>query len=62
MRILDIAAGGGRYVLETMRDMPDIPIGAALRDYKQENVDAVRALADELNVDGAVHRAPRRRV
>jgi putative methyltransferase len=34
--------------------MPGIPIGATLCDYKQENVDAVRALADELNVNGAV--------
>ena len=54
VRILDIAAGAGRYVIETIRDMPDIPIGATLCDYKQENVDAVRALADSLNVDGAV--------
>jgi hypothetical protein len=54
VRILDIAAGAGRYVIETIRDMPEIPIGATLCDYKQENVDAVRALADELNVDGAV--------
>src|SRR5438093_10242494 len=34
--------------------MPEIPIGATLWDYKQENVDAVCALADELNVNGAV--------
>jgi len=54
VRILDIAAGAGRYVIETTRDMPEIPIGATLCDYEQENVDAVRALADELNVDGAV--------
>jgi hypothetical protein len=54
VRIVDIAAGAGRYVIETIRDMPDIPIGATLCDYKQENVDAVRALADILNVDGAV--------
>src|SRR5215471_18417863 len=30
VRILDIAAGAGRYVIETMRDMPEIPIGATL--------------------------------
>jgi len=54
VRILDIAAGAGRYIIETIRDMPEIPIGATLCDYKQENVDAVRALADELGVDGAV--------
>src|SRR5215831_13525233 len=54
VRILDIAAGAGRYVIETIRDMPKIPIGATLCDYKQENVDAMRALAEELNVNGAV--------
>jgi SAM-dependent methyltransferase len=54
VRILDIAAGVGRYVIETMRDMPEIPIEATLCDYKEENIAAVRALADELNIDGAV--------
>jgi SAM-dependent methyltransferase len=54
VRILDIAAGAGRYVIEAIRDISQIPVRAMLCDYKQENVDAVRALADELNVDGAV--------
>jgi SAM-dependent methyltransferase len=45
VRILDIAAGGGRYLLETIRGLPEIPMTAVLRDYKQENVDAVRRLA-----------------
>ena len=50
VRILDIAAGAGRYVLETMRDLPEIPLSAVLRDYKQENLDAARRLATELGV------------
>ena len=54
VRILDVAAGVGRYVIETVRDISEIPIAAILCDYKQENVDAMRALADELNVNGAV--------
>ncbi len=54
VRILDVAAGPGRYVIETIRAMTEIPIHATLCDYKQENVDAARALADELNLDGAV--------
>jgi len=54
VRILDIAAGAGRYVIETIRALPEIPVGATLCDYKQENVDAARSLADELNLDGAV--------
>jgi alpha-beta hydrolase superfamily lysophospholipase/SAM-dependent methyltransferase len=54
VRILDIAAGAGRYVIETIRVLPDVPIAATLCDYKQENVDAARLLADELNLNGAV--------
>src|SRR5256714_5476399 len=45
VRILDVAAGGGRYLLETMRTLPEIPMTALLRDYKLENVEAVRKLA-----------------
>jgi alpha-beta hydrolase superfamily lysophospholipase len=50
-RILDIAAGAGRYVLETMRALRDIPISAKLRDNRQENVDAARALAEEFGLE-----------
>ncbi len=50
VRILDIASGAGRYVLETMRTLPAIPISAVLRDNEQENVDAARALAAEFNL------------
>jgi SAM-dependent methyltransferase len=54
VRILDIAAGAGRYVIETIRNISEIPVHATLCDYKEENVQAVRALADELGVNGAV--------
>ena len=54
VRILDIAAGPGRYVIETIRSLPEIPIAATLCDYKQENVEAARALADQLNLNGAI--------
>jgi alpha-beta hydrolase superfamily lysophospholipase/SAM-dependent methyltransferase len=50
VRIVDIAAGGGRYVLETMRALPEIPMTALLRDYKQENVDAATRLARNLDL------------
>ena len=50
VRILDIAAGGGRYVLETMCALPEIPMTALLRDYKEENVDAARRLAGDLGL------------
>ncbi|MFO1513759.1 MAG: class I SAM-dependent methyltransferase family protein [Verrucomicrobiota bacterium] len=45
VRLLDIASGPGRYVLETVRDLKHIPITATLRDYKPENVEAARRLA-----------------
>jgi len=54
IRILDIAAGGGRYVIETIAALPEMSISAILCDYRQENVDAARALADKLNLNGAI--------
>ena len=54
VRILDVAAGAGRYVIETIHAMPGIPIAATLRDYKEENVAAARALADEFNLNGQI--------
>jgi len=50
VRILDVAAGGGRYLLETMRSLPTIPMTAVLRDYKQENVNAATRLAVEFGL------------
>ena len=50
VRIVDVAAGGGRYLLETMRALPEIPMTALLRDYKPENVDAARRLAIEFGL------------
>ena len=54
VRILDVAAGGGRYVLETIKSLPDIPMAAVLRDYKPENVEAVRALAVQLGLENVI--------
>lgn len=50
IRILDLAAGVGRYVLETMQALPELEISAVLRDNKIENVEAARALAAEFNL------------
>lgn len=50
VRVLDVAAGGGRYLLETMRNLSAIPMTALLRDYKQENVDAAARLAAEFGL------------
>ncbi|MEY2501515.1 MAG: hypothetical protein QOI07_1849 [Verrucomicrobiota bacterium] len=50
VRILDVAAGGGRYVLETMQALAHIPMTAVLRDYKEENVRAITRHAAELGL------------
>ncbi|HEV3083869.1 MAG TPA: bifunctional alpha/beta hydrolase/class I SAM-dependent methyltransferase [Gemmataceae bacterium] len=50
VRLLDIASGPGRYVLETMRQLAHIPMTAMLRDYKEENLAAARRLAQELGL------------
>jgi alpha-beta hydrolase superfamily lysophospholipase/SAM-dependent methyltransferase len=50
VRILDVAAGGGRYVLETMQALRHIPMTAVLRDYKEENVRATAQRAAELGL------------
>src|ERR1043165_5842468 len=48
--IVDVAAGGGRYLLETIGSLPEIPITALLLYYKQENVDAATRLAHDLGL------------
>jgi SAM-dependent methyltransferase len=52
VRILDAACGGGRYVLETMAALRDIPASAVLRDYKQQNLDVAEKLRAQLKLDG----------
>jgi SAM-dependent methyltransferase len=47
VRLLDIASGPGRYLLETIR-ASNVPVTALLRDYRQENLSAGRALARRL--------------
>jgi alpha-beta hydrolase superfamily lysophospholipase len=50
VRLLDIASGPGRYVLETIRRLGPIPITAVLRDYKPENRAAAIRLRDQLGL------------
>src|SRR5450432_1100470 len=54
VRLLDIASGPGRYVLETIHKMRDIPVSAVLRDYQQPNLDAATKLRDELGLRDVV--------
>jgi alpha-beta hydrolase superfamily lysophospholipase len=50
VRLLDIASGPGRYVLETLHKLNTIPASAVLRDYKQENLDAAARLRDQFGL------------
>jgi alpha-beta hydrolase superfamily lysophospholipase/SAM-dependent methyltransferase len=51
VRIVDIAAGPGRYVLEAMNDLSHLDVSALLRDNTQSNLDDGRQLAARLGVE-----------
>jgi len=61
LRILDIAAGGGRYLLETVKRFQDRPLQVTLRDRDRDpaNLDAARTLARELGLESRVRAEPR---
>jgi alpha-beta hydrolase superfamily lysophospholipase len=50
VRLLDIASGPARYVLETIHELRGIPVSVTLRDYRQENLDAAAELRDRLGI------------
>lgn len=50
MRLVDIAAGPGRYVLETLKTLSPLPIAALLRDRDPANLEIGGRLARELEV------------
>jgi alpha-beta hydrolase superfamily lysophospholipase/SAM-dependent methyltransferase len=56
IRILDIAAGAGRYVLETMRSLPGVSIDATLCDNAAANLEAARALAASFGLENVIVR------
>lgn len=47
VHVVDIAAGHGRYVLDAMREHPDIPATGLLRDFSAANVEIGRRLIAE---------------
>jgi len=51
VRVLDVAAGHGRYVLEALEACPIRPERVLLRDYSDINVDAGRALIRAKGLD-----------
>ena len=54
IRLLDVATGHGRYVLETLDRLRQIPIAAELRDWDQKNVDAARQMARDMEIEHVV--------
>jgi alpha-beta hydrolase superfamily lysophospholipase len=54
VHIVDIAAGAGRYVLEVLCKLSDVPATALLRDYKEANIDAATDLARKLGLEKRV--------
>ena len=52
--ILDVAAGQGRYVLDALTSLAEPTATAVLRDYSVANVEAGRALAEQLGLKGVV--------
>jgi alpha-beta hydrolase superfamily lysophospholipase/SAM-dependent methyltransferase len=50
VRLVDIAAGPGRYILETLKTLDDENVSALLRDYMEPNLKAGRELAEKLGL------------
>jgi alpha-beta hydrolase superfamily lysophospholipase len=55
IRMMDIAAGHGRYMLEALENSPVKPDSILLRDYSETNVEAGRALIEQKGL-GAIAR------
>jgi hypothetical protein len=52
VRIVDIAAGHGRYVLDAVAQLDARPQSILLRDYREENVVQGRALIAAMHLEG----------
>ena len=50
VRLLDIAAGPGRYVLDTIKQLPPGAVSAVLRDHNAEALEAGRRIVTELGL------------
>jgi alpha-beta hydrolase superfamily lysophospholipase/SAM-dependent methyltransferase len=51
VRVLDIATGCGRYVLEALRGIETPPVSALVRDYREDNLAVGRKLARDLGLE-----------
>ena len=52
VHVADIAAGGGRYLLETVKRNAALRVTAELRDFEARNLEQGAALARSLGLDG----------
>ena len=50
VHIIDIAAGTGRYVIETIQELPNVSISALLRDNSPANAEIIRKDAQEVGL------------
>ena len=50
LRVLDVASGHGRYLLETLARLGNSAVSAELRDFDPRNLEAGQALAAELGL------------
>lgn len=48
--LVDIACGGGRYVLQMLHDHPETAATATLRDYQQPNLDTAKVTSEQLGL------------
>jgi hypothetical protein len=56
VKLLDVACGGARYVLEVLAQKRSAALSATLRDYRQENIDSATTLAQSLGVEARLER------
>jgi alpha-beta hydrolase superfamily lysophospholipase len=50
VQLLDVATGCGRYVLDTLAALPQIPVSALLRDYTPANLEVAKQTAAQLGL------------
>jgi esterase/lipase len=55
VHLVDIASGPGRYLLDTLKKISQIPVSAMLRDRSDQGLEAGRKLAREMNVSNVTY-------
>jgi alpha-beta hydrolase superfamily lysophospholipase len=55
VHLVDIASGPGRYMLDALKKISNIPVSALLRDRSDQGLEAGRKLAREMNVPNVAY-------